>query len=633
MRLVFRKFPRSDVPPPASGEIHVRPGHKADEARLDLAAVVLERGLDACPRSAEPIESVVVSADPTLDDLLAATFLMRLLEGRPLPAGAAAFARYAALVREGLHPSNLSLEVSLEGIYLAIRNAAGADLTQSAVGTRFAADWARMANALLAAAEASQDPFTAALPVFATGPEFARERAFLTKDQEVYRQDVARGDRWRVTIPDGKTEGLALLLRQPKSLLFKSWSRRPQEAPPGPAYLLLAVDWGEGNWVFSTDPVQRLPIKTLAAALHAEETARAPTRAGKDPWFDGEPFGHTLVAAPRQGTVLPEEQILRVFKRWAGATATDPPARPPWQPFAFAAAGALVAVLVIVLTGVLRPPSPREALVARGFELDERDPAATGERGNLYVLAVGVSKYKNSKYNLNYARADAEGVIKAFRAQTGKLFGTVHFKALTDEHATRETLTEDIAAIRNHVTEKDLVVVSVSAHGATFRKADDFYFLPYDFDEAKPAASGVFWNTVKGWLEDLPCRVLIVMDTCHSGNVALTTVAQPNSRKAMVVIAACLSHGRAHEQDAWKHGALTLALLESITGKRLYEAQQLTPLPTGDGETATISLEHLQRYVKDRVRELVGKQQAVVVNQTPGSDYTQIPVAALKAAN
>jgi hypothetical protein len=635
VRLVFRKWQRNDVQPPAPGEIHIQPGRDEDRGRRDLATVVLEGGVEALSRGDGPVERVVVDADPTLDGMLAAAFTMRLLAGKALPPGARAFARYAALVREGLNPGNLPLEVSLEGIYLAIRNGAGGDLTDGATAARFAADWSRMADCILQAAEAGHDPFTTALPALVAGAEFARERTFLARDQEVYRQDVERGERWLVKLPGDSPRGAGLLLRRPKSLLFKSWCRRDVQAPGGQAYLFLAVDWDKGSWVFSTDPVQRLEIKTLAETLQAQEKAADPVRAEKDPWFDGKPFGHTLVAAPKAGTVLPEKQVLRVVKSWAAAQAPGAGIKKSKLLASGGAAAALVAATVLVMI-VFRPSrfDPTQ-LTSRGFVMEDRDPDASGERGNLYMLAVGVSKYHNSKFNLDYPANDARELVNAFRSQTGKLFGKVTFKPLMDDKATRENVVEDLATIKNHVAENDLVIVTVSAHGATLGgQSSDFFFLPHDFDEKKPAATGVFWSQVKLWLENLPCRVLIVMDTCHSGGVTLSSkqVASPGSRKAMMVIAACLSNQTGQESSAWRHGALTLALLEGITGKRLYEAQKEPELPRGDGPSGVINLHQLTYYVQERVRKLVPRGQAVVVNHTPDFDGTQIHVATLKAA-
>ncbi|HJT76280.1 MAG TPA: hypothetical protein VJ739_03685, partial [Gemmataceae bacterium] len=322
MQLVFRRFPAGADVPPGRGEVYIRPDPAGERGRRNLSLLVLEQGLEALPRGEGDVERVVVSADstnPTLDDMLAAAFVMhRQQTGKALPPGCRPFAVYAGLVRDGVRPSQaIPPEVSLEGIYLAIRNDAGDDLTDPEVSARFLARWARLADCVLRAAEAGVDPFK--VSPCAEDAEFSRERAFLADDQRVYRREVRQGERWPVRLPgDPPREAAGLLLRRPASRLFKYWGRTDKEAPGGDGYLFLAVAFGDGNWVFSTDPVQRLPIRSLAEALQAAEAAKDRERAARDPWFDGKPFDYTLVAAPKGGTLLSEAEVLRTVKRWAG---------------------------------------------------------------------------------------------------------------------------------------------------------------------------------------------------------------------------------------------------------------------------------------------------------------------------
>ncbi len=380
MQLVFRKFSPGSAPEPAAGEVLLRPHRPEHQHRRDLSCLVLEEGLDAFPHGSHPIQRIVVSDDPTLDDLLAATFLEQCLAGRSSPGGCRAFARYAALVREGLKPGSVPLEVSLEGIYLAIRNEAGSSLADEGAAAPFVAAWSRMAARILQAAVGGVDPFTA--PLFsaeadhARGSDFARERAFLGRDHEVYRQDVLRGERWRVHLPEGPPEASGLLLRQPRSLLFKYWSRQDAQAPVGGTYLFLAVDWGKGQWVFSTDPVQRLSLRSLAQALQAAEQSRDAARAEKDPWFDGKPFGHTLVAAPRTGTILDDREVLRLVRRWAGVRTLRP------SPFTTRRAVLAGVVIALLAVGVIAwAPWKNRDTSTNLASKDQADLSATESQG------------------------------------------------------------------------------------------------------------------------------------------------------------------------------------------------------------------------------------------------------------
>lgn len=372
MEIVFRTtLPPEDALP--DGEIFIRP-KGADAQRRDLAAYVVVHGVPGLLQGTGPIKRIVIPCDttrPTLDDMLAASFVQRIIDGAGIPSGASTFAKYTALAREGLQPGDMPLDCSMEGIYLAIRNNAGEDLTDAYTASKFLDDWDRVAQTILKAADAGKDPFVANL--FGESSQFARERAFLKKDETVYREDVRRGEQWLVQLPDGPPTSAMLLLEQPKSLLWKYWSRRDASAPAGGSYLLLVVDWGKGNWVISTDPIQRLPIKQLADALQAEEVAKNP-EAAKDPWFDGAPFGHTLVAAPRSGTKLASRDILNVIKKWGKGRPAVDVRRNVAKRVATVTGGSLVTIVVTVFASILTTHLNKQQVSPRSLS-DE--PAST----------------------------------------------------------------------------------------------------------------------------------------------------------------------------------------------------------------------------------------------------------------
>jgi hypothetical protein len=411
MQMVFRKFPPGEELPPASGEIYIRAGTDSVQDGQGMAARVCKDGLAWLPQGAGPLERLVVDAavtHPTFDDMLAAAFVQELVEGRSLPAGCQAFAEYAAVVRRGLRPANLPPEDSLEGIFLAIRNAAGkdADLTNAATGERFRKDWWRLADCILKAAQQGANPLTSS--PCAGRPEFMRERAFLLRDQEVYRQDVLRGQRWLVRLAGGPEQTSGLFLRQPTSLLFPYWSRSDNNAPAGGAYLFLAVCFGDGAWVFSTDPAQQLPIRSLAEALQAAETARAPEEAARDPWYDGKrpEHGYTLAAAPRQGTKLAEAEVLRIVKKWAKA---KPPARSRSGPRLAAAAAVLLVLGGLAWWGMTAPNSTASKSALGGDPVaDQTEPRPR--------LAQPVSIVNNKNRSPTYQPRQKGPVVRSLPA-------------------------------------------------------------------------------------------------------------------------------------------------------------------------------------------------------------------------
>ncbi|MBK8205311.1 MAG: hypothetical protein IPK87_00830 [Planctomycetes bacterium] len=315
MRIEFRTLDKAAYPAP--GEIIVQHGLDVAGEHLGLATVVQALGVAALPHGKGDPALVVVplsAVSPSFDHLLAAEYAQRLIAGETLPPWAAIFAKYAGLVREGLSPTALPVADTLEAFYLAVLNSEGANLKQPSVAEKFLFDWRRLYAAISKAGDDGVDPFKTAF--LAGNPQFSREHAFLLHDRSAYLQDVARGERWIARIPGGPASSSALILQDPKSLLFKFWARSDNEAPTGDMYLLLAVNWGRGKWVFSTDPVQRIPLRDLAAALRRAEQQNDPLAAGKDPWDDGAEFNYTLVSSASGRTRLSDEQVLKVLRTW-----------------------------------------------------------------------------------------------------------------------------------------------------------------------------------------------------------------------------------------------------------------------------------------------------------------------------
>jgi hypothetical protein len=508
MEYVFRQMTGDDGAAPH--EVLVRP-HIRHFDSCRMAALALERGVDGVIQGDGAIERIVIQKDPTLDDMLAAFFLERQLAKQEIPASAADFAAYAALAREGLKPGDLPLKDSLAGIYLAIRHNAGEDLCDEVTRIKFLADWSQMADRIARAMANGQNPFTT--PLFGGDAAFARAQAFLAEDREVYEhQDVPRGGRWLGRIPGGPARRLGgLTLSIPRSVLWKFWSREDPKAPGGRGYPFLAVFEKPHHWRFSTNPALKLPsLQPLAANLQKAEAAKDPL-AEKDPWYDGKRHSFTLIAAPNGGTKLSDRHVLRIAKRWLRA-------RPLWwnRRTAAVVCMALVAVLVTVDFGSYRRMS---RAIARGLGLgeDTRSPSPYGphDKPNLYLLTIGVSRYKDADFDLNYADDDAEELFTALAGQREVFHDIPHKKCLVNDEATKSDIVKAFEELQDHAkvaAEHDLVIIALSGHGRRYRDKY-FCFLPHDFDTKNQLDTSITWDDMKKTLDGLPCLVVVLMDT------------------------------------------------------------------------------------------------------------------------
>lgn len=228
---------------------------------------------------------------------------------------------------------------------------------------------------------------------------------------------------------------------------------------------------------------------------------------------------------------------------------------------------------------------------------------------NLYVVSIGVSRFENPEYNLNYAEADATSITELFKAQKGKMYKNVKSISLVNEKATRGKILKTFSQLEKYTTVDDMVIIFMASHGMNIN--DKFYFLPHDGDAGSPRASCLDWRDFSDLVGNMKAKVVLFIDTCHSGQLGSTL---PNKQKSqdnteavremsskeygVVVMAAATGYEYSLEHPDWGHGAFTLSILEGLgDGKADVK-------PDGD-----IYLRELDYYLAERVRELTGGRQ------------------------
>ncbi|MDP2371474.1 caspase family protein [Rhodoferax sp.] len=245
-------------------------------------------------------------------------------------------------------------------------------------------------------------------------------------------------------------------------------------------------------------------------------------------------------------------------------------------------------------------------------------------RPTLYVLAVGVSKYRDPALQLDYAAKDADDFVKAFKAQEGQLYRKVSVRLLRDDKAKRDDILDGLEWIRREMTARDVGVVFFGGHGVNDSDGV-YYFLPQDVDVNKLKRSGVIFTEIRNTLAALPGKALFFIDTCHSGNVLgtgrrgvakdITAVVNELSSAENGVIVFAASTGRQASQESakWGNGAFTRAVIEGMGGKAD---------TTGSGR---ITHKMLDLYISERVKAMTrGTQSPVTIVPQGIADF---PVA------
>jgi hypothetical protein len=236
--------------------------------------------------------------------------------------------------------------------------------------------------------------------------------------------------------------------------------------------------------------------------------------------------------------------------------------------------------------------------------------AGASEKPNLYVLAMGVSAYPGTM-KLNYAATDALLLTRTLQEKSRAVFGKIEMKVLTDKQVTKAGMREGLDWLKSKMTAKDVGIVSFSGHGGRDDDTGKFFLIPVDVgrDMEKTCFAG---EELKERLEDMPGRIVAILDACHSGAVTEIRVGRPDNLVrdlttddyGVVVLASSLGSECSLESSATRAGFYTLGLTEAMT--------------RGDfNRDGVVHLNELERYASLRVQQLSRGAQNPTVGRPP----------------
>ena len=230
--------------------------------------------------------------------------------------------------------------------------------------------------------------------------------------------------------------------------------------------------------------------------------------------------------------------------------------------------------------------------------------AAPEKKISLYVLAIGINKYKNPALNLNYAEPDARGIADFFRQRGSDLFKNVEVADVYNEKATKAGLLSRLTALQN-TNPQDVVLIYLAGHGENIN--EKWYFIPYELtypereDDVleKAISSDELSSSIKNITAQ---KVLVLIDACKSGAVLMAfrgfedrkALSQLSRATGVHVVAASSKDQFATEVKELGHGVFTYTLLEGLNGKAVSKGE-------------TITVRKLMGYIEEELPELTKK--------------------------
>ncbi len=229
----------------------------------------------------------------------------------------------------------------------------------------------------------------------------------------------------------------------------------------------------------------------------------------------------------------------------------------------------------------------------------------------LHLVVIGINKYKNPKYNLNYATADATSFKEAIEKGGTSIFSKTNVVFIGDEKATKEGISTELNKIKEVAKPQDVFIFYYAGHGVLNEKKE-FFLVPHDVtqlygqDEAL-AQKGLSANQLQAFSKDIKAqKQLFILDACQSAGALDQLVAARGAAEEKAIAQLARSTGThwltasgseqfASEFKQLGHGTFTYVLLEALSGK------------ADKGGDKKITVKELDAYLQEVVPEMTAK--------------------------
>ncbi len=235
---------------------------------------------------------------------------------------------------------------------------------------------------------------------------------------------------------------------------------------------------------------------------------------------------------------------------------------------------------------------------------------------NLYLVSIGINRYKNEKYTLTYSCSDAQGFAQAIATKSKGIFKDIKTLILKDEQCTKEGILSNLDELSKVVKPEDVFIFYYAGHGVMSEGSEDapseFYFVPYDVtqlygNDELLKLKGISASELRKALVSIKAqKQLIVMDACQSGGatemLAMRGAAEEKAlmqlaRSAgIAVLASTGTEQFASEVKQLGHGVFTYSLIDGLSGKA-----------DGGEKDGKITIKELAAFLEDNVPELTKK--------------------------
>lgn len=232
----------------------------------------------------------------------------------------------------------------------------------------------------------------------------------------------------------------------------------------------------------------------------------------------------------------------------------------------------------------------------------------TGMR--LHLVVVGINNYKNPKYNLNYAQADAASFKNAVEAGGKEIFSSIITYYVQDNQATKEGIQSALDKVKQNASAEDLLIFYYAGHGVLDDKKE-FYLVPHDVtqlygNDESLARTGISSAMIQQYSKEIRAqKQLFILDACQSAGALNNAVAMRGAAEEKAIAQLARSTGThwltasgsdqfAAEFSQLGHGSFTYCLLQAMKGE-------------ADNGDKKLTVKEIDSYLQNKVPEITQK--------------------------
>lgn len=255
---------------------------------------------------------------------------------------------------------------------------------------------------------------------------------------------------------------------------------------------------------------------------------------------------------------------------------------------------------------------------------------------NLYMLVIGINNYKNPRYKLNYALADALAFKTQLEKGSSTIFGKTEVVYLTDSKASKELITQAFKQISAKTKATDVFVFYYAGHGVMSEEEESmFYIIPYDVTQlygnnGMLKTKGVSAKQLQEFSKVIKAqKQLFVLDACQSGGMVEhlskrgvaeeKAIAQLARSTGSFWLTASGSEQFASEFPKLGHGLFTYTILQALKGDA-----------DGSSNDKKITVKEISAYLNDIVPELSKKYKGSAQYPTSYGFGNDFPLVIIK---